>query len=56
MQLGGSSAGSRQNRAIASTSLVDELAGEFEEDEDEVANVWGSGDLLDVNADEDDWS
>jgi SCY1-like protein 1 len=56
MQLGGSSASSRQNRAIASTSLVDELAGEFEEDEDEVANVWGSGDLLDVNADEDDWS
>ncbi|KAJ9114995.1 hypothetical protein QFC22_005323 [Naganishia vaughanmartiniae] len=56
MQLGASSAAGRPNRAAASTSLVDELAGEFEEDGDEVANVWGSGDLLDVNADEDDWS
>ncbi|KAJ9095595.1 hypothetical protein QFC21_005466 [Naganishia friedmannii] len=55
MQLGGPSAGGRTNRVAASSSLVDELAGEFEEDGDEVANVWGSNDLLDVNADEDDW-
>ncbi|KAJ9103371.1 hypothetical protein QFC19_004470 [Naganishia cerealis] len=55
MQLGGPSAGGRPNKGGMSTSLVDELAGEFEEDGDEVANVWGSGDLLDVNADEDDW-
>lgn len=56
MQLGGSSMAGRQIRGVVNTSLVDELAGEFEEDGDGVANVWGSGDLLDVNADEDDWS
>lgn len=57
MQLGGSASHARQaGNAAGSTSLVDTLAGEFEEDGDEVANAWGSNDLMDVNADADDWS
>jgi SCY1-like protein 1 len=57
MQLGGSASHARQaGNAAGSTSLVDTLAGEFEEDGDEVANAWGSNDLMDVNADGDDWS
>lgn len=57
MQLGGSASHARQTgTAAGSTSLVDTLAGEFEEDGDEVANAWGSNDLMDVNADADDWS
>lgn len=58
MQLGGTTGGARAgvHKPGMSTSLVDELAGEFEEDGDEVANAWGSNDLMDVNADGDDWS
>lgn len=56
MQLGGSASHARSANAAGSTSLVDALAGEFEEDGDEVANAWGSNDLMDVNADGDDWS
>ncbi|KAI5454226.1 Nuclear aminoacylation-dependent tRNA export pathway component [Naganishia albida] len=58
MQLGGTTGGARAGvyKPGMSTSLVDELAGEFEEDGDEVANAWGSNDLMDVNADGDDWS
>lgn len=46
------------NPQSQTSSLVDILAGEFEDDadEDEVANAWGVDDLIDVNADEDDWS
>ncbi|WVR00194.1 hypothetical protein IAU59_007336 [Kwoniella sp. CBS 9459] len=39
----------------AKSSLADTLAGEWEE-EDETANAWGTDDLIDVNADDDDWS
>jgi SCY1-like protein 1 len=57
MQLGGASGGRASvHKPGMSTALVDELAGEFEEDGDEVANAWGSSDLMDVNADGDDWS
>lgn len=35
-------------------NLMDELAAEL--DDDEVANAWGTDDLMDVNADADDWS
>ncbi len=55
MQLGGASSSSA-HKAAGSSSLVDALAGEFEEDGDEVADAWGQGDLMDVNADADDWS
>jgi SCY1-like protein 1 len=56
MQLGGGTSLSSASRAAESSSLADALAGEFEEDGDEVANAWGQGDLMDVNADADDWS
>jgi SCY1-like protein 1 len=56
MQLGGGASLSSGSRAAESSSLADALAGEFEEDGDEVANAWGQGDLMDVNADADDWS
>jgi SCY1-like protein 1 len=36
------------------TNLMDELAAEL--DDDEVANAWGTDDLMDVNADADDWT
>lgn len=36
------------------TNLMDELAAEL--DDDEVANAWGTDDLMDVNADMDDWT
>lgn len=52
MRLGGTG----PSKAGGQSSLVDALAGEFEEDGDEVANAWGQGDLMDVNADADDWS
>ncbi|OXC70667.1 hypothetical protein AYX13_00645 [Cryptococcus neoformans] len=35
-------------------SLADQLAGEWEEEDD--GNAWGTDDLIDVNADDDDWS
>lgn len=53
MRLGGSTSAAKSG---GGSSLVDALAGEFEEDGDEVANAWGQGDLMDVNADADDWS
>ncbi|WVR07770.1 hypothetical protein IAU60_004813 [Kwoniella sp. DSM 27419] len=37
-------------------SLADTLAGEWEAEDEETANAWGTDDLIDVNADEDDWS
>jgi SCY1-like protein 1 len=48
--LGGAKAKSKPN-----TSLADTLAGEWE-DGDEVENAWGTEDLIDVNADGDDWA
>ncbi len=51
MQLGSKSPVAKNG----STALVDVLAGEYEEDGDEVANAWGHDDLIDVNADDDDW-
>lgn len=39
---------------LAGANLMDELAAEL--DDDEVANAWGTDDLMDVNADTDDWS
>lgn len=53
MRLGGTKAASSP---AGGSTLVDALAGEFEEDGDEVAKAWGTDDLMDVNADEDDWS
>ncbi|OCF38137.1 SCY1 protein kinase [Kwoniella heveanensis BCC8398] len=44
-----------QKATPAKSSLADTLAGEWEEDED-TANAWGNDDLMDVNADDDDWS
>jgi len=37
-------------------SLADTLADEWDEGDDEVENAWGNDDLIDVNADEDDWA
>jgi SCY1-like protein 1 len=56
MQLGGAGVGARAGagKTGLSSSWMDELSGEFEQDE--VADAWGSGDLMDVNADGDDWS
>ena len=48
--------GATKAAPLGGSSLVDSLAGEFEEDGDEVAKAWGTDDLMDVNADEDDWS
>lgn len=39
---------------LVGANLMDELAAEM--DDDEVANAWGTDDLMDVNADTDDWS
>ncbi len=50
MKLGGAKA-----KAANGSSLADTLAGEWEE-ADEVANAWGTNDLIDVNADDDDWA
>jgi SCY1-like protein 1 len=56
MQLGGSSR-SKQQHQSEGQSLVDALAAEYEEDEvGSVRDAWGDGDLMDVNADADDWS
>lgn len=51
MKLGGKKAG---GAAASSSSLIDSLAGEWE-DADSVANAWGNDDLIDINADADDW-
>ncbi|ODO05374.1 SCY1 protein kinase [Cryptococcus wingfieldii CBS 7118] len=37
-------------------SLADQLAEEYEDDDDDGMNAWGNDDLMDVNADQDDWS
>jgi len=56
MQLGGSSRMKQQHQSEG-RSVVDALAAEFEEDEaGSVGDAWGDGDLMDVNADADDWS
>lgn len=40
-----------------SSSLADTLAGEWDDaDDGGVENAWGTDDLIDVNADEDDWA
>lgn len=48
MKLGG-------NKTAAKSSLADTVAGGWD-DEEEVENAWGNDDLIDVNADEDDWA
>ncbi|CAD6573941.1 MAG: hypothetical protein TREMPRED_000967 [Tremellales sp. Tagirdzhanova-0007] len=50
MKLSGSKA-----KSHAGTTLADAVVGEWE-DADEVANAWGTNDLIDVNADDDDWA
>ena len=47
--------GVAKSRDTNGSSLVDTLAGEWE-DADDVANAWGTKDLIDVNADDDDWA
>ena len=49
MQLGGN----KQTSALKTAALAAELAGEVEA---EAVNAWGNDDLMDVNADDDDWS
>lgn len=49
MQLGGN----KQSSASKTAALAAELVGEAE---GEATNAWGTDDLMDVNADEDDWS
>jgi hypothetical protein len=64
MQLGGGGGGGAslssrpgQRQQNEARSIVDALAAEYEEDEaGSVGDAWGDGDLMDVNADEDDWS
>lgn len=55
--MGGSGLGSSKavHRASGPT-LEDVLAGEEDDDNGTAANAWGDDDLIDVNADEDDWS
>ncbi|WOO79216.1 N-terminal kinase-like protein [Vanrija pseudolonga] len=48
MKLGGAA------KAHKPTDLADALAADFEDDE--VANAWGNDDLINVNADDDDWT
>jgi SCY1-like protein 1 len=55
MQLGGSSRVNQKQQKEVS-SLADTLAAEYEEEEGSVGDAWGDGDLMDVNADADDWS
>jgi len=50
MKLGGA-----KPETNASPSLADAVAGGWE-DADEVATAWGTNDLIDVNADHDDWA
>lgn len=52
MKLGG--AGKKTSTSQTTSSLIDSLAGEWE-DADSVANAWGNDDLIDINADADDW-
>lgn len=47
--------GSKSISKPGASFLVDALAGEFEEDGDEVAAAWGHDDLMDAKADDDDW-
>ena len=42
-------------KAPTSSTLADSVAGEWEEAE-EVANAWGTNDLIEVDADDDDWA
>ena len=44
-----------QSKAQTNGSVADAVAGEWEDDGD-AANAWGTDDLIDVNADEDDWA
>ena len=46
--------GGTPQRGTKSNPIADAVAGEWE-DGDEVANAWGTDDLIDVNADADDW-
>ena len=55
MQLGGP-AKINQRQQKETSSLADTLAAEYEDEEDSVGDAWGDGDLMDVNADTDDWS
>ncbi len=50
MKLGGA----KSKVATRATGLADVLAEDFESDE--MAKAWGTDDLMDVNADADDWS
>ncbi|WVQ84322.1 hypothetical protein IAT38_006474 [Cryptococcus sp. DSM 104549] len=52
---GGMKLGGKKPAEKGKTSLADQLAGEWEDDED-AANAWGTDDLIDMNADQDDWS
>lgn len=56
MQLGGSSKSTQRQQKEAGASLADTLAAEYEDEEESVGDAWGDGDLMDVNADADDWS
>lgn len=48
--------GAGKSKAINNpSSLADSVAAEWEDDGD-AANAWGTDDLIDVNADEDDWA
>ncbi|WRT70322.1 uncharacterized protein IL334_007320 [Kwoniella shivajii] len=38
------------------SSLADVVASEWDDDDNDAGNAWGNDDLIDVNADEDDWS
>ncbi|OCF77226.1 SCY1 protein kinase [Kwoniella mangroviensis CBS 8886] len=38
------------------SSLVDMVASEWDDNDNDGGNAWGNDDLIDVNADEDDWS
>lgn len=42
--------------SIAVTALTDQWAEEASISDSAGANPWGSGDLIDINADQDDWS
>ncbi|WWC91608.1 uncharacterized protein L201_006554 [Kwoniella dendrophila CBS 6074] len=53
LKLGGNS----KTQAQRSSNLADVVASEWDDDNDnDAGNAWGNDDLIDVNADEDDWS
>jgi SCY1-like protein 1 len=54
MQLGSSSRA--KPRVQDSSTLVNSLVAEIEDEFGSVGDAWGDGDLMDVNADADDWS